>query len=184
MSAVPKRKLCWHCEGNVARDIDNCPYCGVYLQATETEAMVDPPIWNPSYHPTGNKTEEIPLPVYQINPTAGQVRSHDLERHHSLENESEQEYENERGKRSLKGKEVESLLVWSRLFAQVKQDVLPILFLMMGSVFFLFGIVLFMFSQEGTLTLQWQEKHGVYFLIFALPLMILGWKFLQQLDSD
>lgn len=35
MSAIPKRKLCWHCEGGVALEEDNCPYCGVYLHPEE-----------------------------------------------------------------------------------------------------------------------------------------------------
>jgi hypothetical protein len=60
MSAVPKKKLCWNCEGNVSREIDNCPYCGVYLHAAELEENSS---WNPSYH---SKKEEIPSPLYQI----------------------------------------------------------------------------------------------------------------------
>jgi hypothetical protein len=55
---------------------------------------------------------------------------------------------------------------------------------MMGSIFFLFGIVLFLFSQNGTFTLQWQESDALYFLIFAFPLIGFGWKFLKQLDSE
>jgi membrane protein implicated in regulation of membrane protease activity len=55
---------------------------------------------------------------------------------------------------------------------------------MMGSIFFLFGVVLILFSQNGTLTLQWQGQDGIYFLLFAIPLIIFGWKFLQQLETN
>ncbi len=37
MSPIPKRKLCWQCEGNVDFDEDNCPYCGVYLHLENSE---------------------------------------------------------------------------------------------------------------------------------------------------
>lgn len=160
MSAVPKKKLCWNCEGNVARDIDNCPYCGVYLHATEVE---EDSAWNPSYSSASHETEEIPSPLYQIKPEAE-------------EDAQEQEA-------SIMSDDSKPL-VWGSLFEQLKQDILPILFLMMGSIFFLFGVVLLLFSQNGTFTLQWQESDGLYFLIFAIPLIGFGWMFLQQLNAN
>lgn len=161
MSAVPKKKLCWNCEGNVSREIDNCPYCGVYLHSDEIEENSN---WNPSYRPS-SKTEEIPSPLYQI-PQEDNQESDSFE-----ENQEASEKE-----------DVPSLSA-SRLFGQLKQDLFPILFLMMGSIFFLFGVVLFLFSENGTLTLQWQGSHALYFLISALPLIGCGWWLLQKLDS-
>lgn len=34
MSATPKKKLCWNCEGRVALSEENCPFCGVYLSSS------------------------------------------------------------------------------------------------------------------------------------------------------
>lgn len=156
MSAVPKKKLCWNCEGNVARDIDNCPYCGVYLHASDIDENA---AWNSS-HLSSSKTEEIPSPLYQIKPTE--------------EISEEQEIPREEDSKSF---------AWNSLYKQLKGDIFPILFLMMGSVFFLFGVVLVLFSQGGTFTLQWKESDGFYFLLFALPLIGCGWMFLQQLEE-
>lgn len=156
MSAVPKKKLCWNCEGSVTRDIDNCPYCGVYLHATETE---NDSAWNPSYDST--KTEEVPSPLYQIS---------------SDPSIQEENFNDE----FLDAKQTMSF----SLIAKLKEDLFPILFLMMGSVFFLFGIILFLFSKNGVLTLQWESDYGFYFLFLAVPLLLLGWRFLQQLDID
>lgn len=153
MSALPKKKLCWNCEGNVAKDIDNCPYCGVYVHASEIE---EESLWNPSYH-SFNKTEEIPPPPYQ---------------QHSTEEENEEQSTKE-------NKDSPGLLI----FSQFKRDIFPILFLMSGSILFLFGVVLLLFSQNGTFTLQWQENQALYFLLLALPLIGFGWKFLQDLDE-
>ena len=159
MSAVPKKKLCWNCEGNVSREIDNCPYCGVYLHAAELEENSS---WNPSYQPS-SKTEEIPSPHYQI--------------HQETETDDLESEENPLSKNANES------LNWFLIMAKLKQDLFPILFLMMGSLFFLFGIVLLLFSQNGTLTLQWQGHDGFYFLLLAIPLIVFGWKFLQQLEE-
>lgn len=156
MSALPKKKLCWNCEGNVAIDIDNCPYCAVYLHASELEGGTH---WNRGYSPS-TKTEEIPAPPYRIQTPEDQVE---------ILNEEESD---------------EKLSSWLSLFSQLKSDLFPMLFLMAGSVFFLFGVVLLLFSQNGTLTLQWQESHGFYFLFMAFPLIVYGWKFLQQLEVN
>lgn len=163
MSAVPKKKLCWQCEGYVAREIDNCPYCGVYLQETVVEKIEDNPLWKSPYHPSSTHEGEIPSPIYKLTPEP------------EIDDESQDNSATERP---------ENPLDWKHLFDQLKQDVLPILFLMMGSIFLLFGIVLYLFSQNGTLTLQWQEKYGLYFLLFAFPLIGFGWKFLQQIKEN
>ena len=166
MSAVPKKKLCWNCEGSVSRQIDNCPYCGVYLHADELEENSS---WNPSYRPS-SKTEEIPSPIYQMQ--QDQEASDD-------EPEAEAEIQ-----ASPPVTKIANEHSWQQLSTQLKKDVFPILFLMMGSIFFLFGVVLFLFSQNGTLTLQWQGSHAVYFLLFSLPLIGFGWWFLQKLELN
>ncbi len=158
MSAVPKKKLCWNCEGNVAKNIDNCPYCGVYLHAEEME---EDSTWNPSYRAQKNN-DEIPSPLYQIKPPLNE----------DIEEEPEVQ------------EELSKPVNLNHLYSQLKNDVFPILFLMMGSVFFLFGVVLLLFSQNGTFNLQWQESDGLYFFLFALPLIGFGWMYLQRLESN
>lgn len=160
MSAVPKRKLCWNCEGNIAKEINNCPYCGVYLNPPEAE---DDTTWNPSYNRPAKKTEEVLSPLYQIQPQ-------------SVQEPEEQDESSETADSQTN--------TFHILFEHLKRDIFPILFLMMGSVFFLFGIVLLLFSQNGTLILQWKESHGFFFLLFAFPLIGFGWMFLQQLGAE
>ncbi len=154
MSAIPKRKLCWNCEGNVV-NTDNCPYCGVYLNVSPEENLS----WNPNYQKT-EQLEDIPSPPYQIK-----VELND----DSLDiNESNDD----------------THLHFDSLFAQLKKDIFPILFLMAGSLFFLFGIVLILFSQNGKFTLQWEETDGFFYLSFAIPLLILGWFYFQKTNDQ
>lgn len=154
MSAIPKKKLCWNCEGNVARDIDNCPYCGVWVQPPE---LGDNSVWNPNYQ---SKTEEIPSPLYHIH--TGDVD------------------DNEEEPTDIEPNSISA----NTLFQKIKIDLFPVIFLMMGSNFFLFGIILMLFSQNGTFTLQWQGSDGLYFMSFAIPLTFFGWKYLQQIDEE
>lgn len=155
MSAVPKKNLCWNCEGNVSKEIDNCPYCGVYVHAAE---IAEDSSWNPTYY--HSKTEQI----------------------HSSFHEEEEKGEKEQ----LKNPSYSLPLPfsWKFLFSQLKKDVFPSLFLMTGSIFFLFGTVVTLFSHEGFFTLQWQSSYGYYFLFFAVPLIGFGWKYLHELESE
>lgn len=154
MSALPQKKLCWNCEGSVDRDVDNCSYCGVYLHPTQEELFS--PQWSSSqiHHETQDKS------ICDLQ--------HD-EKSPSVSNEPHYEFQSF----SMNG-----------LMTFLKKELFPLLFLMLGSILFLFGVVLFLFSQEGVLTLQWKEDQAGYFLLFAFPLLVFGWLFLQRLENS
>lgn len=162
MSAVPKKKLCWNCEGNVSKEVNNCPYCGVYLHAEEFEENSK---WNPNYS-SQTSEDEVPSPIYQIKPDTSEDQ--ELKEHPKTATQPTQET---------------SFIALNYLYSHLKQEMFPLLFLMMGSIFFLFGIVLLLFSQNGTLTLQWEEKYSIYFLFFSLPLIGLGWYYFHHLEE-
>lgn len=149
MSAIPKKKLCWHCEGSIERNIDNCPFCGVYIHAPEEEATAS---WNPSFRITS------------------------LNEHRASEEDEKDDKEVEVKKTEIS----QSLHVSNVSLEQLKNEVLPIVFLLMGSGFLLFGLVLFLFSHEGTLTLQWKGENWIYFLLVGGPSLILGWWYLNR----
>lgn len=159
MSAVPQKKLCWNCDGNVSRDLDSCPYCGVCVHSIDIEGNT----WSAPYQAAAHhsESEEVPSPLYKI---------------HSPLKEDRIEALNDDPSDSFGEEE--------SLFHQVKKDVLPILLLMSGSIFFLFGLVLLLFAENGALTLQWNGNHWPYFLFSALPCCVLGWRYLSQIDGD
>lgn len=154
MSALPQKKMCWNCEGNVDRNQDNCSYCGVYLHPTDED--LSPSKKSPSktslfdIQNDSQTTSEIHEKVIPSKKTDCDFQSANL----------------------------------VDLIEYLKKELFPLLFLMLGSVFFLFGAVLFLFSQEGVLTLQWKERSALYFLLFSIPLITFGWIFLQRLDKS
>lgn len=157
MSAVPKKKLCWNCEGSVSRQIENCPYCGVYLHTFDSPIEA---LWKPSQEET---IEEVPKPLYQIS-----------------DSESSSQ---EQGTQSESHTSGAPSISWKKFSEHFQQELFPILFLMAGSICLLFGIVLTLFSHDGILTLVWKQEQGYFFLLFALPLLLLGWKFFSDLPD-
>lgn len=159
MSAVPKKKLCWNCEGNVSRQTDNCPYCGVYLHGAEEEAEDS---WNPTYRLTPlPKEEDDALPP--VKEKTSKTRSEDA----SEDNVDQISFQDV-----------------SLILDHLKKDVLPIFLLLFGSSFFIFGTILFLFSHEGTLTLQWKGENWIYFLFLGIPALYFGWYFLQETETN
>lgn len=47
--------------------------------------------------------------------------------------------------------------------------------LLSGVVFFIFGLVLFMFSHQGIFSLQWNAHYWYIYLLASLPLLFMGW---------
>jgi hypothetical protein len=152
MSAIPKKKLCWNCEGNVAKDIDNCPYCGVYLHANVEEE--EDHSWNPPYQLTALKKD-------------------DSEEEHPPYYPAQEE-------KTIKADSPSPPSIGQ----QLKKDILPIFLLLAGSSFFLFGTILLLFSQGGTLTLQWDGSLSFYFLLFGIPALFWGWRNLQNENEE
>jgi len=64
-----------------------------------------------------------------------------------------------------------------------KSVLLPIAFLVAGSVFFLFGLAVALFSEEGVLTLSWKGEYWFAYLFGGLACLLFGWRALQGVDK-
>jgi len=65
----------------------------------------------------------------------------------------------------------------------LKTAMVPLILLLAGSVFFLFSMVLFLFSDHGQFTLQWNGDYWYIYLLIATPTLLFGWKSLQHLEG-
>lgn len=61
MNKPVKQKLCWNCEGSVARTLENCPFCGVYLNPEEQNILKEHPA---PYVPEAEAEPSIPEAPY------------------------------------------------------------------------------------------------------------------------
>lgn len=158
MKTTSKRKICWNCGGSVSREILNCPYCSVYLnrEGNEPEEIDD------------DEEEEEVQPPFSL--TSVQENSIPQPPYAGVNAaETVLPVENVISKKPIAG--------W-------KVIVLPLLLLLAGSSFLLFSAILFLFSQNGLLTLQWKATHWPFYLLAALPLLYFGWNALQNIQED
>ncbi len=161
MNMVMTSRLCWNCEGDVEADSGSCPYCGVDLGGEES-----PPEQTDTFEPAFRvvqsvKEAPVPEPAYRIAPS-GTVSEQTW-------NES---INGERGQQEMKV-QVEGIKGW----------LLPLVMLLSGSVFLLFGLVLFLFSEDGVFTLRWNANFSLLYLVGAIPLLYYGWNSLQSLED-
>lgn len=152
MNTIQKKKLCWNCEGNVARDAANCPYCGVYLHRDEDR----------------EDYEEDHVPPYALDEE--EENSQVPEAPYAELNQHKQQPPEQTPLQILNGPQGE----W-------KAVALPLTMLLGGSVALLFAVLLLLFSHNGTFTVQWNANYWYVYLLIALPLLVTGWRSLSSL---
>ncbi len=158
-----KKKLCWNCEGSVSFQEENCPYCGVYLSPSEDEAPEEEmnDLFSPPYQvdETSENSDEVPSSPYAMH-----------EEPH--EREEEEPIESERVTDEIRSTADE-----------VKRVLVPLSMLLSGTVFFLFGLALFLFSRHGVFVLQWNGAYWYFYLGVGLAALLFGWKSLNQVEE-
>lgn len=152
------KRLCWNCEGNVSHHISQCPYCGVDL--TQPTPHNESQLFKGFASPfQSSQRQDIPQPPY------AKVMSQD----HSV---SEKEW---KAPLHEKKEEVEEESDERTTFS-TKREMVALLLLLPGVVFFLFGLALILFSNEGILTLQWNQNVAYFYFMGCAPLLYLGWR--------
>jgi hypothetical protein len=69
-------------------------------------------------------------------------------------------------------------------FELMKNIIQPLLLLLAGSVFFIFGLALLLFSHNGVFTLRWNGSYWFFYLLLGIPMLFFGWLSLQQLSEE
>ncbi len=162
MSKPVKTKLCWNCEGIVTRDSVNCKYCGVYLRRDDDHEDEDEEDEAPKSAFSALKNV-IPRPPYvpeessSSSSPAGSIPPTAT---------------------------VTTAAIKPQSIATTWKTILyPLICLSAGSVFLLFSFLLYFFSENGTLVLQWDAGRWLIYLVISLPLLLLGWRSLSQIED-
>lgn len=152
------KRLCWNCEGNVSYHISQCPYCGVDLNqpTPQNESQLFKGFASPFQ---SAQRQDIPQPPYaKVNSVSEMECSAPFhEKKEEIKEESEE------------------ITAFS-----TKREMIALLLLLPGVVFFLFGLALILFSNEGILTLQWNQNVAYFYFIGCAPLLYLGWRAFQR----
>lgn len=156
MSATPKRKLCWNCDGSVPLAVDQCTYCGASLK----EGAAPQPVKKASHDfrppfALHQQMEAIPQPPFD-----------------AIGKGTEPSEEAAEGDDAT-----------AEASVGTANGLLPMLFLLSGSVFALFGLVLWLFSENGTFTLQWSGDYWYVYLFGGFACLLAGWRTLSVSDD-
>lgn len=151
MTKKNDKRLCWNCEGNVSQHLTRCPYCGVDLNQPSSREK------NASYNGFASPfqsapTQEVPTPPYAR--LSKEVAAVD-----EMRQSTEKPQKEEENAKLKANKEIMSLLL-----------------LLPGVVFFLFGLMLMFFSKGGVLSLEWNQNVAYFYFLGATPLLYLGWR--------
>lgn len=149
MNKKNEKRLCWNCEGNVSHHAAQCPYCGVALGVAGSS-----PVFKGFGTPSSQ--QEIPQPPY------GKIEKPDFA-------VSKEEWDTALQEESGKVQE-------ENVSPATKKEIIALILLLPGVVFFLFGIALFLFSRGGVLTLSWNQNVAYFYFLGATPLLYLGWR--------
>ncbi len=68
--------------------------------------------------------------------------------------------------------------------SDLKKVAVPVTLLLSGTVFFLFGLALFLFSRGGLFILRWNGSYWHVYLGFGLAALFFGWKSLNNLSES
>ena len=160
MSTNTHTKLCRNCDGYVHIYEMQCPYCGASISDLPEEKKQEASFDNSL---SGSMQEKAvdPMgsenfqPPYQYGYTQEQAK-----------------VPHESPKNSVKETQ------------DVESPVVSLLLLIPGSVLFLLGLSVALFSTDGVLTFQFRSKFWFVYLIGALPLLYLGYKSLFAKKED
>jgi hypothetical protein len=164
MTNAKNRKLCWNCDGSVHIHATKCPFCGTELVAEEA------PPTQQTFQQTYQQPEPPPQPVSQEPPPPPYVQRVQSQSYALPQQSSWQEQLPEEESKPAPE-------------PRARGDAMPLLMLLPGAFFFLFAMLLLLFSEDGLLTLSWQAKHWFVYFLVAMPLLYLGWRSLNRVTE-
>lgn len=159
MNKKTKKKLCWNCEGSASLEDENCPYCGVYLNPLSIGGsdQQSNSLFAPPYKFSDDEDLEVPASPFadeKIEKIPAAISQTAL-------------------KDVVQSKDED-----------LKSVILPLVFLLSGSMLFLFGTALLLFSNKGTFTLSWNASYWFCYFILSIPFLFFGWKALDHLSNS
>lgn len=168
MESIPKKKLCWNCDGQVTLQEELCPFCGVYLSPTFDEGVTESvQTLAPPYRIVTAETEAKFIPQSPFNLSSNSDFSGNLGRDVPKASNEEEE-----GAHDLSP------------IVDFKHILLTMVLLFAGSLFFLFSVFMLLFGYNGTFSLTWNADYWYIYLGLSVPLFFFGLRGLNFLKEE
>lgn len=143
--------VCSHCEEVVHRYAVRCPYCHKNLKG-HTAAQSDIAIPEPAPIKTESKITQMPQSAFFVE---------DLDEVAPKTEQIQEEIQ-------------ENVQTDAAFSTEMKKIFIPLISLLTGSFFFFFGVILKLFSSNGTFTLEWNASAWPFFVFPAFVLLLVG----------
>lgn len=166
MEKGQKMRVCINCEGNMGIEDPFCPYCGQNQEA--------PPANRDKFAPPYKLVQpEIPIPQPFYKPQEAKT---------VLKPEDQLKVQVSSVQKVEKAQEKNEEPLTQN--AKMRSFLLSLILMMCGSTFLLFSLSLFLFGQDGVLTVHWRSSHWYVYSLLALPLLLIGWKHSNKLAEE
>lgn len=153
MKQADRQKMCTNCDGRVAYEATQCPYCFTTMQA---EAPVQGNLFKSS--PPQDNLTSLFTPPYSARETASEEKKTFKKAPESAAPKIPVEKETVSENKSF----------W------------PILLLTLGGNLFTLGVLQFFFAEQGVVRLDINASYWFLFIVLSLPLFYFGYKQLGQ----
>lgn len=183
MAPQDRTKVCLSCEADVNLEATYCPFCGADLSTAPVEsasAFSPSPDERFEAQPLKESLASLYKPPYSVRNRRGLgVPDERVETTFTRAEPAKEDPLSyyEQGK---VGKKVEEKV---EVVEQERQigGVLPLVLLLIGTVFLVLAIALFFFSSNGVLTLEWKSSYWFLYALLSLPFLFLAIRLLKKL---
>lgn len=175
MKPVDRQKICSNCDGRIAIEAEECPYCGTACSVTEV--MTAPaPLFD--HQAIQESLTSLYTPPYSNKSAATMKQDKEKNKPKPVTRESHENQLNASlGKFNYSPG---TPVVETEEKVEEKSSFGPLLFLLLGGNLIIIGLLQFFFSENGILRLQWESKYWFVYCLIAAPLLYLGYKKANQ----
>jgi hypothetical protein len=157
------QKMCWSCDGHVHVYELQCPFCGAELAEEEKQELKRAIEW-------AQEETSFQEPFFEKNSSEEREEMQKELEHPPFENLIQE----------IEEAAVDAPLRWEERETPENRDLenplASLLLLLPGSLFFLFGLALFLFSHDGILTFKFSSKYWFIYLLGSWPVLYFGWR--------
>jgi len=149
--------MCWNCDGSVSFDSAYCPYCGNDLAQGRSE--------QPSREAKEHKSDDSLASLYKPPYSAK-----------SGESSSQHAYVEEMASHDVF--QADHASEEPAMVTESDGGIWPLLFLTLGATLLTLGLILFFFSENGRVVLEWNAHYWFLYCLCSVPMLMMGYRFL------
>jgi hypothetical protein len=168
---VDRQKICSHCDGRIAIEAENCPYCGT-LSSTQEEAVAPAPLFD--HKSIQDSLTTLYSPPYSNKSSPIMKQDKDKNKPKPFVKESHENQLNASlGKFNYSSS---APVIETEEKVEEKSSFTPLLLMLLGGNLLIIGLLQFFFSESGILRLEWQSKYWFIYCLIAVPALYMGYK--------